>query len=168
MAEKRAWYCLLGAVSLLSVLFAVLHYRSEPRDDEYNIEPLSSEAGLQFSPAISPDNKTIAFVWNGGGDQFDIYSKSVGSSELQRLTHDPRPSIHPAWSPDGKQLAFLRETGAELPLSGTVGEAQLIVLDTVTHRERLIRRMQDSLGMWGSSNPLAGCETLSWSHTVIR
>ena len=163
VAGNRAWFFLVGVVCLLSVLFAVLRQRSEARDDDYNIEPFSSEAGLQFSPAISPDNKTIAFVWNGGGDQFDIYSKSVGSPELQRLTHDPRPSIHPAWSPDGKQLAFLRETGAELPLSGAGGEAQLIVLDAVTHRERLIRRMQDSLGMWGSSNPLAGCQTLSWS-----
>ena len=163
VAGNRAWFYLIGVVCLLSVLFAVLHHRSEARDDDYNIEPFSSEAALQFSPAISPDNKTIAFVWNGSGNQFDIYSKSIGSAELQRLTHDSLPSIHPAWAPDGKQLAFLREAGAELPLSGIVGEAQLIVLDTVTHRERLIRRMQDSLGMWGSSNPLAGCETLSWS-----
>jgi Tol biopolymer transport system component len=163
VAGKRAWFYLVGVVCLLSVLFAVLHHRSEARDDDYNVEPFSSEAGLQFSPAISPDNKTIAFVWNGSGDQFDIYSKSIGSAELQQLTHNSLPSIHPAWSPDGKQLAFLREAGAELPLSGTAGQAQLIVLDTVTHRERLIRRMQDSLGMWGSSNPLAGCQTLSWS-----
>jgi len=163
VAGRQVWFYLAGVVCLFSFLFAVLHHRSEARDDEYNIEPFSSEAGLQFSPAISPDNKSIAFVWNGGGDQFDIYSKAVGSSELQRLTHDPRPSIHPAWSPDGKQLAFLREAGAEFPLSEVEGEAQLIVLDTVTHRERLIRRMQDSLGSWASSNPLAGCQTLSWN-----
>ena len=163
MAGNRAWFFLVGVLCLLSVLFAVLHHRSEARDDDYNIEPFSSEAGLQFSPAISPDNKTIAFVWNGSGDQFDIYSKLIGSAELQRLTHGSLPSIHPAWSPDGKQLALLREAGTEFPLTEAGGEAQLIVLDTVTHRERLIRRMQDSLGMWGSSNPLAGCETLSWS-----
>jgi Tol biopolymer transport system component len=166
VARKRIWLSLVGGgVVLLSVLFAVLLHRSRlpARDDDYNIEPFSSETGLQFSPAISPDNKSIAFVWNGGGNQFDIYMKSIGSAELQRLTHDPLPSIHPVWSPDGKQLAFLREAGAELPLTRVGGEAQLIVLDTLTHRERLIRRMQDSLGMWGSSNPLAGCQTLSWS-----
>lgn len=165
VAGKKVWLLLLGVVGLLSVLFAALHHWSgtRSRDDEYEIEPFSSEAGLQFSPAISPDNKTIAFVWNGAGDQFDIYSKSVGSAEPQRLTHDSLPSIHPAWSPDGKQLAFLREAGAELPQSRAGGEAQLIVLDTVTHRERLIHRMQNSLGMWGSSNPLVGCQTLSWS-----
>jgi len=164
-AGNRVWLLVVGVVSLLSVLFAALHHWSgaRSRDDEFEIEPFSSEVGLQFSPAISPDDKTIAFVWNGGGDQFDIYSKSIGSAELQRLTHDSLPSIHPAWSPDGKQLAFLREAGSELPLSQAGGDAQLIVLDTVTHRERLIRRMQDSLGLWGSSNPFAGCQTLSWS-----
>jgi len=161
---NRIWLLLVVA-GLLAILFAVLLHRPgvRVRDDQYEIVPFSSEVGLQFSPAISPDNKTIAFVWNGGGDQFDIYSKLIGSAELQRLTHDSLPSIHPAWSPNGKQLAFLREAGSELPLSKAGGEAQLIVLDTVTHRERLIRRMQDSLGMWGSTNPLDGCQTLSWS-----
>jgi Tol biopolymer transport system component len=154
---KGVWLLLgVGGVALLSVLFAVLLYPSAARSrgDEYEIEPFSSEAGLQFSPAISPDNKTIAFVWNGGGDQFDIYSKSVDSTELQRLTHDSLPSIHPAWSPDGKRLAFLRQAGSE---------TRLIVLDLSTHRERLIRRMEDPLDLWGPSNPLDGCQTLSWS-----
>ena len=165
LVRHRVWYLVVVGVGLLSVLFAAIHHWSGTwsRDDEYEIEPFSSEAGLQFSPAISPDNKTIAFVWNGGNDEFDIYSKSVGSAELQRLTHNSLPSTHPAWSPDGKQLAFLREAGAERPQTAAREEAQLIVLDTVTHRERLIRRMQDSLGTWGSSNPLAGCETLSWT-----
>lgn len=166
-SANRAWLWFVGVAGLLSILAAVLHYRSDVRvrDDEYDLVPFSTEVGLQFSPAISPDSKTIAFVWNGGGNQFDIYSKSIGSSaEPLRLIHDSLPSIHPAWSPDGKQLAFIREAGAEPSLSRAAGgEAQLIVFDTVTHRERLIRRMQDSLGMWGPGNPLDGCQTLSWS-----
>jgi Tol biopolymer transport system component len=163
--RSLVWLLMIGVVCLSSALLGVLHYRStaHARAEEYDIVPFSSEAGLQFSPAISSDSKRIAFVWNGGGGQFDIYSKSVDSEELQRLTHGPQPSTHPVWSPDGKQVAFLRETGDELPLHEAGGEAQLIVLDTVTHRERLIRRMQDSLNMWSSTSPLAGCQTLSWS-----
>lgn len=163
---RKGWLLLVGVVGFLFVLLAALHHRSgvQAQDNEYEIEPFSTEAGLQFSPTISPDGKKIAFVWNGGGDQFDIYSKLIGSSgEPQRLTHSSLPSIHPAWSPDGKQLVFLREAGTDAPLSEPGGEVQLIVLDAVTHRERLIRRMQDSLGLWGLSNPLAGCQTLSWS-----
>ncbi len=164
-STNRGWLSLIGVVCLLSALCVVLlhPWKTRPREDEYEIEPFSSEMGLQFSPAISPDNKTIAFVWNGGGSQFDIYSKSVGSAELQRLTNDPRPSTHPAWSPDGKQLAFLRETEGELPFHETGAEAQLIVLDSATHQERLIRRMHSSLNLWSAGSPLAGCQTLSWS-----
>jgi Tol biopolymer transport system component len=162
--RTRRWVW-VAAFLLIPSILTTLYVWKRPRtiEDQFEIEPFSSETGLQFSPAISSDSKSIAFVWNGGDSHYDIYSKSVGSSELQRLTHDSLPSLHPAWSPDGKQLAFLREAGAELPRSGTGGEARLIVLDTVTHRERLIRRMQDSLNWWGSSNPLAGCQTLSWS-----
>ncbi|MCU1321311.1 MAG: WD40-like beta Propeller containing protein [Acidobacteriaceae bacterium] len=164
-AVNRVWFSVVGVVCLISALCVVWFHpwRTRSREDEYEIEPFSSEVGLQFSPAISPDNKTIAFVWNGGGDQFDIYSKSVGSAELQRLTDDSRPSTHPAWSPDGKQLAFLREIGGELPFHETGAEAQLIVLDLGTHQARLIRRMHSSLNMWSSGSPLAGCQTLSWS-----
>ncbi|WP_158791636.1 LpqB family beta-propeller domain-containing protein [Granulicella sp. L60] len=154
---KRPWVLLVSVVSLLAVLVAVLHYRSgaRARDDQYEVAPFSSEVGLQFSPAISPDSKAIAFVWNGGTNQYDIYLKQMGSPDSQRLTHDIWPSIHPAWSPDGKQIAFLRQAG---------DEAQLMVLDLSTHRERLIRRMQDSRpDMWGISNGLASCQTLSWS-----
>ena len=67
------------------------------------------------------------------------------------------------WSPDGKQVAFIRETGGELPLHEAGAEAQLIVLDTASHRERLIRRMPDSLNMWSSTSSPAGCQMLSWS-----
>ena len=153
---KRIWLGLFAVACILTFSLVVLHRRLETRtrDDEYAIEPFSSEAGLQFSPAISPDNKKIAFVWDGGTGQFDIYSKSLGSPEVDRLTHDVRPSIHPAWSPDAKELAFIRQAG---------GEAQLIVLDLSTRRERSIRRMQDSLNEWGLSNQLAGCQTISWT-----
>jgi len=162
--RTRRWVWVAALLLIPSILTTFYVWKKpRPIEEQFEIEPFSSEAGLQFSPAISPDSKNIAFVWNGGDNHYNIYKKSVGSSEAQQITHDSLPSIHPAWSADGKQLAFLRETGAELPRSGVGGEAQLIVLDTVTHRERLIRRMQDSLNWWGSSNPLSGCQTLSWS-----
>ena len=38
----------------------------------------------------------------------DIYVTLVGSSDVRRLTTDPLPDLNPAWSPDGRQIAFLR------------------------------------------------------------
>jgi Tol biopolymer transport system component len=156
-SRNTAWYGLVAIACLLFLVVSfLLNYRSGVRahEDEYEIEPFSSEAGLQFSPAISPDSKKVAFVWDGGNGQFDLYTKTIGSSELNRLTRDSIPSTHPAWSPDGKQLAFLRQAGSE---------AELMVLDLSSHRERLIRRIQDSPNMWGLSNWLETCQTLSWN-----
>ena len=41
-------------------------------------------------------------------DNFDIYVKMIGSSDMRRLTTDPAMDIMPSWSPDGKQIAFVR------------------------------------------------------------
>ncbi len=51
----------------------------------------------------------MAFTWNGEKeDNFDIYVKMIGSSDMRRLTTDPAVDIMPTWSPDGKQIAFVR------------------------------------------------------------
>ena len=41
-------------------------------------------------------------------DNWDIYVTLVGSSDVRRLTSDPLPDMKPTWSPDGRQIAFLR------------------------------------------------------------
>jgi eukaryotic-like serine/threonine-protein kinase len=49
-------------------------------------------------------------MWNGPNqDNFDIYVKLVGPGPPLRLTSDPAADSSPAWSPDGRSIAFLRE-----------------------------------------------------------
>jgi eukaryotic-like serine/threonine-protein kinase len=71
---------------------------------------LTALNGLELAPALSPDGNQVAFSWNGEKeDNFDIYVKTIGSSEVRRLTTDPAVDTLPAWSPDGQQIAYLRE-----------------------------------------------------------
>jgi Tol biopolymer transport system component len=50
----------------------------------------------------------VAFSWNGEkGDSSGIYVKLIGSSGQLRLTTDPARDEYPAWSPDGRPIAFL-------------------------------------------------------------
>ena len=62
----------------------------------------------------------LLFSWNRPKkDNFDIYVKLVGEGNPLRLTTDSLPDIRPAWSPDGNQVAFIREfeyrPGIQLP-----------------------------------------------------
>ena len=52
----------------------------------------------------------MAFSWNGEREgNFDIYVKTVGSSDVRPLTTDAADDTNPVWSPDGKEIAFLRD-----------------------------------------------------------
>jgi eukaryotic-like serine/threonine-protein kinase len=74
-----------------------------------------------------PDGEQVAFSWDGAGqDNRDIYVTLVGSSEVRRFTSDPDPDTKPTWSPDGRQIAFLREEpdGTSIQLVSALGSGE--------------------------------------------
>jgi dipeptidyl aminopeptidase/acylaminoacyl peptidase len=81
---------------------------------------LTTGAHDEYLPAFSPDSKQIAFVTKRGEDpdrhlNWDIYriAAKAGAAE-QQVTHftgsdlDPYWETRPAWSPDGKKIAYAR------------------------------------------------------------
>ena len=76
----------------------------------------------------------MAFVWDGEkGDNADIYGMLVDSGKPVRLTTDPGRDFSPAWSPDGRFIAFQRQSKEE---SG-------IYLIPSPYREGAERRLAD-------------------------
>ncbi len=83
------------------------------------IEPLTSGKHDDVLPAWSPDGKEIAFVSKRGDDpdrseNWDIYAIAAqpGGKERQLTTApepdaDPNWQSAPAWSPDGKSVAYI-------------------------------------------------------------
>jgi Tol biopolymer transport system component/DNA-binding winged helix-turn-helix (wHTH) protein len=73
--------------------------------------PFTTLKGREAMPAFSPDGSQVVFAWDGGNsDQFDLYVKVVGAENISRLTHKPSEWLAPAWSPDGRTIAFARKS----------------------------------------------------------
>jgi Tol biopolymer transport system component len=95
----------VGVLGWLSVSRQI----SRPASTTLRVVPLTSYQGAERYPSFSPDGSHVAFTWDGGQqDNFDIYTRPLGHDAPFRLTDDPARDFSPAWSPDGRWIAFLR------------------------------------------------------------
>lgn len=89
-------------------------------------------------PDLSPDGSTIAFV-RKVGDDFDLWTMGIDGSDPQRLTWSAAEASAPAWSPDGRRIAF----------SGTRrGKTGLYVIDANGRRLRRLRAGDHGQPAW--------------------
>lgn len=106
-----------------------------------DIRPLTVHPASDETPAWSPAWTYLAFASNRNGN-WDIYSiradctpKTIADEvacDLRQLTDDPADDLLPAWSPDGRMIAFvsLRDGNPEIYLmESDGGNAQRVTHD---------------------------------------
>lgn len=103
--------------------------------------PLTTSEGREMHPFFSPDGSRIVFAWSGPeDDNFDLYVAAVDGGAPVRLTNHPDPDLSPAWSPDGRWIAFFR--GGSAPgfyVIAATGEEERLI--SPAHPDRVGRAL---------------------------
>ncbi len=76
--------------------------------DEPRRIPVTRQAGKEDQPAISPDGKAVAFVWERAEHAAGIWVQDADRNSPRQVTPEDGIYSSPAWSPDGRRLAYLR------------------------------------------------------------
>ena len=94
-------------------------FRPTPLGDGFRRLDVSVLAGLPTVDFfwggidLSPDGKEVAFAWNQSG-AYELYAAPLAGDRIIQLTEAATRSVSPRWSPDGSEIAFLRdEQGTE-------------------------------------------------------
>lgn len=101
------------------------------------VSPLTSDAGWERHPDLSPDGKQVAYAHHdrflGRRVPFNLYVRLVDGGTPLQLTDAPHPSFSPKWSPDQKSIAFVRAPSlefAEIRLISALGGDERLLFNT--------------------------------------
>ena len=75
-------------------------------------------------PAPAPNGRTLAIASRGW-----LWLMDLGTREARRLTRSAGVDSRPAWSPDGRQIAFVRDDGRD---------TSIVLIDVESRKERTL------------------------------
>ena len=139
--KRSAFWIAAATVGAAAILFAIAFWRSSRKPEQPSLSlleavPLVALQRAQASPAFSPDGNQVAF---GGyeGEDGAIFTALVGGDKPLRLTVKSGVCC-PTWSPDGKEIAFLRflERGMSINVVSALGGAEKTLYTAETPRFR--------------------------------
>ena len=137
----RLWIAAFAVISfvlivgIVSLVLAVIRPRRAALRDAAAapaLRPILTSPTAETQPALSPDGRTVAYVWTGeAGLNAGIHVKPVDGGNPSRLTTSSATESWPMWSPDGKYLVFSRANakGAQLLLIPATGGVERLLVE---------------------------------------
>lgn len=133
--ENRSIVGWIGGFVVGALLVAAISWwmaRSASAPAAMHFSAVTSFAGVQAQPALSPDGRSVAFVSNRDG-HYNIYVGLVRGGELVQITHGDALKSRPSWSPDGSTLAYAQLNDSGLTdiweVSALGGTPRMVVVD---------------------------------------
>ncbi len=98
---------LIACVALLAALAGGWWYRERLQSGhkEVSFLRLTDFAGLEDSPAFSPDGKAVAFVSDSTGSR-QIWIRLLAGGPPLQITHDAGDHLEPRWSQDSAAIIY--------------------------------------------------------------
>jgi serine/threonine-protein kinase len=87
-----------------TILFRTVDRDGKDTEAGFRLDPVTARKLGCYGLQVSPDGKRAA-VWGGSAGGLDIWIVEA-SGEVERVTLDPAEDESPAWSSDGKSIAY--------------------------------------------------------------
>ncbi|HEU0016591.1 MAG TPA: hypothetical protein VFQ45_23115 [Longimicrobium sp.] len=133
-ATRFAFTALRGGEDVL----VVLDVRRADILREYRV----AGAGELSNPTWSPDGSTVVVSGVHGGVS-DLFSVTLASGRSRQLTNDRYADLQPAFSPDGRRIAFVTDRGSTNLETLTYGNYRLALMDAATAEIQVLGGMDE-------------------------
>jgi Tol biopolymer transport system component/predicted Ser/Thr protein kinase len=146
MERKRPLWQIMaaaGGIVVIVLLFIIAgRWKGSGAALQTTLSQVTFAGGIDEYPAWSSDGKALLYTGEVGKVR-KIFRQDLASNQVSQLTHGDFDELQPTWSPDGREIAFVRsrQPGAKLQPGDVFGQFQegdVWVMDLPTGKESKI------------------------------